>query len=169
MESPILQSVTLSLVKSLYLCNWSHRKQICGCLTVGEGRSRRGYEGWITNGPVETLGVMDLLRLEVRRPVKSLLQKSRLERGWVKVTQLCLTFWDPMDYRVHGILQARILEWVAFPFSRGSSQGKETQGLNPTFPGIKPRSPALRADSLPAEPQEKPCERGYLVPKCSLD
>ena len=30
--------------------------------------------------------------------------------------------WDPMDYRVHGILQARILEWVAFPFSRGSSQ-----------------------------------------------
>ena len=34
---------------------------------------------------------------------------------------------DPMHYRVHGILQARILEWVAFPFSRGSS----TQGLNP--------------------------------------
>ena len=29
---------------------------------------------------------------------------------------------DPMDYTVHGILQARILEWVAFPFSRGSSQ-----------------------------------------------
>jgi len=28
---------------------------------------------------------------------------------------------DPMDYTVHGILQARILEWVAFPFSRGSS------------------------------------------------
>ena len=31
-------------------------------------------------------------------------------------------FCDPMDYTVHGILQARILEWVAFPFSRGSSQ-----------------------------------------------
>ena len=29
---------------------------------------------------------------------------------------------DPTDYTVHGILQARILEWVAFPFSRGSSQ-----------------------------------------------
>ena len=40
----------------------------------------------------------------------------------VKVTQLCLTLWDPMDYTVHRILQARILEWVAFPFSRGSSQ-----------------------------------------------
>ena len=40
----------------------------------------------------------------------------------VKVTQLCLTLRDPMDYTVHGILQARILEWVAFPFSRGPSQ-----------------------------------------------
>ena len=29
-------------------------------------------------------------------------------------------FCDPMDYTVHGILQARVLEWVAFPFSRGS-------------------------------------------------
>ena len=41
----------------------------------------------------------------------------------------------------HGILQVRILEWVAFPFSRGSSQ---------------PRSPAFQAHSLPAEPQGKP-------------
>ena len=47
-----------------------------------------------------------------------------------------------MDYTVHGILQARILEWVAFP------------------PGMEPRSPALQADSLPAEPQEKPKNTG---------
>ena len=40
----------------------------------------------------------------------------------LKVAQLCLTLCNPMDYTVHGILQARILEWVAFPFSRGSSQ-----------------------------------------------
>ena len=32
---------------------------------------------------------------------------------------------DPMDYTVHGILQARILEWVAFTFSRGSSQSRD--------------------------------------------
>ena len=63
----------------------------------------------------------------------------------VKVTQLCPTLCDPMDYTFHGILQARILEWVAFPFSRGSFQ-----------PRIEPRSPALQADSLPAEPQGKP-------------
>ena len=40
----------------------------------------------------------------------------------VKLAQSCLTLCDPMDYIVHGILQARILECVAFPFSRGSSQ-----------------------------------------------
>ena len=42
--------------------------------------------------------------------------------------QLCLRPWglcDPMDYTVHEILQARILEWVAFPFSRGSSQPRD--------------------------------------------
>ena len=39
----------------------------------------------------------------------------------VKVAQLCLTLCDPMDYPVHGILQARILQWVACPFSSGSS------------------------------------------------
>ena len=37
----------------------------------------------------------------------------------------CVRLCEPMDYRVHGILQAKILEWVAFPFSRGSSQPKD--------------------------------------------
>ena len=47
----------------------------------------------------------------------------------VKVTQLCRLFSTPMDYKVHGILQARKLEWVAVPFSRGSSQPRDwTQG-----------------------------------------
>ena len=40
----------------------------------------------------------------------------------VKVAQSCQTLFDPMDYILHRILQARILEWVVFPFSRGSSQ-----------------------------------------------
>ena len=42
--------------------------------------------------------------------------------AFVKVAQLCPTLCDPMDYTVHGILYARILGWVAFPISRGSSQ-----------------------------------------------
>ena len=64
----------------------------------------------------------------------------------VTLAQSCPTLSDCI---VHGILQARILEWVAFPFSRGSSQ-----------PRIEPRSPTWRADSLPAEPQEKPKNTG---------
>ena len=63
----------------------------------------------------------------------------------VKVAQSCPTLCDPMYYTVHGILQARILEWIAFPFSK----------VLPN-PGIEPRSPALQAVSLPAEPQGKP-------------
>ena len=53
----------------------------------------------------------------------------------VKVTQLCPTLCDPMDYTVHGILQVRTLEWVAFPFSRASSQPRDqTQVSNPGLP-----------------------------------
>ena len=45
---------------------------------------------------------------------------------WVSESRsLCPTLWDPMDYMVHGILQARILEWVVFPFSRRSSQPRD--------------------------------------------
>ena len=43
----------------------------------------------------------------------------------VKVTQSCPTLCNPMGYPVHGILQARILDWVAFSFSRGSSQPRD--------------------------------------------
>ena len=43
----------------------------------------------------------------------------------VKITQLCLTLCDPMDYTVHGVLQVRILEWVAVPLSRESSQPRD--------------------------------------------
>ena len=43
----------------------------------------------------------------------------------VKVTQSCPTLCDPMDYTVHEILHASILEWVGFPFSRGSPQPRD--------------------------------------------
>ena len=49
-----------------------------------------------------------------------------LHRKWKKnVPQLCPTLWVPKDYTVYGILQSRILEWVAFPFPRGSSQSRD--------------------------------------------
>ena len=64
-------------------------------------------------------------------------------------TKLCLTLHNPMNYTVCGIFQARILEWIAFPFS----------GNHPN-PGIKPRSSTLQADSLPAKTQRKPKNTG---------
>ena len=65
--------------------------------------------------------------------------------SWESV-QLC----DPMDCSgpvssVHGVLQARILEWVAIPFSKGHPN-----------PRIEPGSPALQADSLLSEAPGKP-------------
>ena len=51
------------------------------------------------------------------------MNNSKSEKA--KVAQSCLTLCNPMDYSVHRILQARILEWVAFPFSRGSSQPRD--------------------------------------------
>ena len=67
-----------------------------------------------------------------------------------EVAQSCPTLCNPMDCSlsgssVHGILQARILEWVAISYP----------GDLPN-PGIEPRSTALRADALPSEPPGKP-------------
>ena len=58
----------------------------------------------------------------------------------------------------HGILQARVLGWVAISFSRGSSQL-----------GIEPGSPALEADSLPTEPPGKPLVPGPGIKPMSPD
>ena len=57
--------------------------------------------------------------------VPSGLTSSRWKKVKVKVVQSCPTLCDPMDFTVCEILQARILEWVAFPFS--------TQGSNPVL------------------------------------
>ena len=114
---------------------------------------------------------------------------TTLSRRWseVKVIQACPTLCDPMDYTVHEILQSRILEWIAFLFSRGSSQPRDqtqvsciaggfftswvtrkTQyrsGQPIPSPGDLPnseielQSPALQADSLPAELSGKPFKK----------
>ena len=74
--------------------------------------------------------------------------KMRLK---VKATQSCPTLCNPMDYTVHGIPQARILEWVAFSFSRGSSQLRDQIQVS-----------RIAGRFLPAEPQRKPCGLGSL-------
>ena len=72
--------------------------------------------------------------------------------------QLC----DPMNCNlsgssVHEIFQARVLEWVAISFSRGSPN-----------PGIEPGSPALQADTLLSEPPEKPLNNACVKAQFSL-
>ena len=100
------------------------------CVTVDLCRDSRGWALLRKETtPGSQFGVpSDIMDIPVTHGVK------------VKVTQLYPTLCDHMDYTVHGILQARILEWVAFLFSRDLPN-----------PGIKPRSPTLWADSLPAE------------------
>ena len=79
-----------------------------------------------------------------------------------EVAQLCLTLCDPMDCSppvssIRGILQARILEWVAI-FSRDLPD-----------PGMELWSPSLQADSLPSEPPGNPDKQELvpnLVPNC---
>ena len=79
------------------------------------------------------------------------------ELNWMKVkrkvqylslscVQLFANPWDcsPLGSSVHGVFQARVLEWVAISFSRGSSWSRDWT-----------RSPALQADSLPSEPPGK--------------
>ena len=86
------------------------------------------------------------------KPLKQ--QKWKVEAWHImkerEVAQSCPTLCDPMDCSlpgssVHGIFQARVLEWVAISFSRGSSG-----------PRYQTRSPALQADSLLSEPPGKP-------------
>ena len=60
-----------------------------------------------------------------QQKIKLLTLKRAISRSEVKVAQLCPTLCDPMDYMAHGILQGSILEWVTFPFSRGSSQPRD--------------------------------------------
>ena len=82
--------------------------------------------------------------------VQSLGREDPLKKGMA--THSSILAWEILQteepgglHTVHGILQAKILEWVAFPSSG-----------NLPDPGIEPRSPTLQADSLPSEPPGKP-------------
>ena len=59
----------------------------------------------------------------------------------VKVTQSCATLCEPMDYTVNEILQARILEWAAVPFCRGSSQPRDWTQVSCTAGGFFTNEP----------------------------
>ena len=99
-------------------------------LFLGTGRGNWDLAWWITCKLTVRWRMTSFISLGLSFPISKIwgnytTTSGRLLLPPVKVAQLYLTLCDPMDYRVHGILQARILEWVAFPFSRGSSQPRD--------------------------------------------
>ena len=72
-----------------------------------------------------------LIRREFKQDSDFLLNIVHLIHEWSEnENQSCPTLCNPTDYTVHRILQARILEWIAFPFSRGSSQPRNWTGVS---------------------------------------
>ena len=104
---------------------------------------------WVLSGySGNFLRIKNLQGLEVTAQGTAIIKRKFRERV-VKVAQSCLTLCSPTDYTVPGVLQARILEWVAFPFSRGSSRPRGRTQVSRTQVG-----------SLLAEPQGKPKNTG---------
>ena len=63
--------------------------------------------------------------VQLSHPYMTIGKTIALTRRTFVGKELCPTLCNPMDYTVHGIVQARILKWVAFPFPRGSPQPRD--------------------------------------------
>ena len=107
----------------LFVTPWTHQAHL------SMGFSRQEYCSALLQGIFLTQGsnphVLCLLHWQVGPLPLAPPGNYRMKWSEVKVAQFCLTLCDPMDYTDHGILQARILEWVAFPFSKGSSHPRD--------------------------------------------
>ena len=113
---------------------WRRAWQPTPVFLPGESRGQRSLTGYSPWGHKE----LDMTEQQQQPPLYGCAPVCLF-------AQSCPTVCNPMDcsppgFSVHGILQARILEWVAVSFSRGSD------------PWIKPVSPTLQADSLLSEP-----------------
>ena len=89
----------------------------------------------VTNQPISH-SVLLPVKSEGKKISPCMDTRSLHKLSEVNVAQSCPTFCDPWDYRVHGILQAKRLEWEAFPVSRGSSQprnGTQVSRIAGTF------------------------------------
>ena len=110
---------------------WFLRRYLCQ-----QRATFRFLASWATREPKNTgVGILSLLQrifptqesnwglLHCRQIFYQLSHEGTPKWKWKSFSPVWLC--DPMDYTVHGILQTRILEWVAFPFSRGSSQSRD--------------------------------------------
>ena len=104
-------------------------------MTVHPSKWLIGILGWMILGlTYMTLSLLIFLQVELNVCGNAIYQfLLNILPGYVKVsevTQSCPTLCDPMDcslpgFSVHGILQARMLEWVTISFSRGSSWSRD--------------------------------------------
>ena len=108
-------------------------------LSIGEQRSQAWIPSGAPNWQLTPRGLPSILKMNLQNPVETFQIKSCgkeinylhwsgaiCQKVKLTVVQSCLTLCDPMDCSppgssVHGISQARILEWVAISFSRGST------------------------------------------------
>ena len=93
---------------------WRRAWQPTPVYLPGESHGQRSLEGYSPWGHKES-------------DISSEIACTHAQYSWgdVKVAQSCQTLCNTMDCTVHGILQARILEWITFPFSRESSQPRD--------------------------------------------
>ena len=110
---------------------WTRARQAPLCMEF----SRQEY--W-SELPFPSPGNLPNPGIELRSPAlqADALPSELLGKPKSEVTQLCLTLYDLMDCSlpgssIHGIFQARILEWVAISFSRGSSQPRDQTQVSP--------------------------------------
>ena len=155
------------------LTNWKRFWCWEGLGAGGEGDDR-GWDGWMASLTQWTwVWVNSVSWWWTGRPgVLQFMGLQRVRHDWAtelnwtecgRAQELRVSEWNEsrwvvsdsatLDYTLHVILQARILEWVAFPFSRGSSQPRGQTQVS-----------CLQANALPAEPQGKPSD--YTLNKC---
>ena len=110
---------------------WRIAWQSTSVLLPGESHGQRSHMGYSPQGPKSRTGLSTVSQVACQ-------DEDGTGFGFkVKVAQWCPTLCDPMGYTVHGIFQARILEWVAFPCSRGSSQPRDRTQISRIAGGFK--------------------------------
>ena len=168
----LLQQITtnfwLKQCTFIVLVSWSQKSDACGMLMIVLSCVRLVYNPEDCSPPGSSVhGIFQARILEWVAISFSRISSQARDGTWVsclagrfftteppgkpcgmkvKVTQSFPTLCDVMDYTVHGILQARILEWVAFPFSNGSSWPRNWTGVS-----------YIEGRFFTTEPPGKPC------------
>ena len=109
-----IETCILSRVKQITSPGWMHETS---ARTWCTGKTQREWVEREVGGGIRMGNTCKPMAVSFQCMTKSTTNIKKLKKK-VKVTQQSSTLCNPMDYRVHGILQARVLEWVACPYYR---------------------------------------------------